>query len=80
MKKRLREIQPPNGRSTITVAQAARAFRQARGDTPKVEAFTPEELQEVFGPVASARRAAKHRRADSIAADTGAKKATTKRK
>lgn len=44
MKKRIRELQPPHKSSRITVAQAARAFRKVRGDTPKAPLFDEAEL------------------------------------
>lgn len=44
MKKRIRELQPPHKSGRITVAQAARAFRKVRGDTPKAPLFDEAEL------------------------------------
>ena len=37
MKTQLRKVQPAHKSDRITVAQAARAFRQVRGTTPKAD-------------------------------------------
>jgi hypothetical protein len=39
MIKRIREVQPAHKSARITVAQAARAFRQVRGSNPKPDIF-----------------------------------------
>jgi hypothetical protein len=65
----LREVQPAHKSDRFTVAQAIRAFRQVRGDTPKPGLFNGSPVEPAHRDTSSARLVLRDE-SGSIAAET----------